>query len=252
MVQLVLLVCVALVSTFGVLGAPLLRSRALNVYHSDRTLEIRNYALVRRGRTPMKNEELKHPRRPGFFLQSQMCPLKSPGLPCCMMAGRTTLFTNPGSLNKHCVRYHGSKQPWPPGEQPATVPIPTNSIGGRPRQHPPGETTQSLASAARLAALFPAAAHLLAPQPVPVQTAKSRRKRKGTPADPADLPGRVGTSPAPEPLADKPGKPRLDIDLNQLPTLDARAVLGNSGSTQQRDRPFLSDGKSISDFFPGE
>jgi len=132
-----LLVGVSLVGVIGVLGAPVPRTRALNVHDGQPRLEVRDFDLVRRGALTKAERNLKRSRRPGFYVRRVRCPNSC-----------RSVLVSPSGVNSHCVQFHDGylSDSW---VEPETIPVPKG--WGMRRKYPPGETKRSVDKTAELA-----------------------------------------------------------------------------------------------------
>jgi hypothetical protein len=178
-IKIVYLVSAGLASVIGVLGAPMLRTRALDVYDGNLEVDIRDYALVRRakGRRPKRRGEMTLLRPPGYYFEATACPH-----PQCDEAfqDQKEAFTSPTWVNCHCIEFHDGDIP-PGWEHPPTVPIPKPR--GPTRIYKPGENKLSVAAWKRVKNLFPTQTRrLLAENPPPrpryVPDAPPRRRNR--------------------------------------------------------------------------
>jgi hypothetical protein len=137
------LVAIGLADTIGVLAAPV-QQAWLNPYDQ---LEIRSYALVKRGR-PVK-EKL---HRPGQYQEPVGC-----GYNDCIYGGP---FISPSAVDRHWVQLHRGMIPngW---AEPKTVP--QSNRGRTDRKYPLGESGASVCLTNKVNAEYPGvAAHLYA------------------------------------------------------------------------------------------
>jgi hypothetical protein len=158
MVQILFLVSVALTCAVGALGAPMQRTRALGVY--DGNLEIRDYALVRRGAIPKDTQALVRPRPPGRFQKVEPCP----------RCGRRK-FVSLQAMNAHW--YLKADHPGdrvPDDLIPKTIPLPVGVGRKGLRKYAPGVDKKSAAAAKNFVSKHPDAKYLLSP-PVAVSHA---------------------------------------------------------------------------------
>jgi hypothetical protein len=95
----ILCLAAVLAGTTGVLGTPVPRTQAPNVYHDRLEIGDSDYALVKRGRAPKKQEELTRPRGVGYFPTAIRCPHYY--LTC-----RNTQTSRHGMVG-HIVKKHG-------------------------------------------------------------------------------------------------------------------------------------------------
>jgi hypothetical protein len=157
MLKFVFLVGLGLAGTVAVLGAPVMRTRALNVRDGEDILirrtssdrDLSEYRLVRRGRPPVNTDNLSRPRQPGHYYEPTTCPHDT----CPSRRWNHERFISPIRVDCHCIKFHDGVLP-PLWVEPATIPPPTKLRGHR--KHPVGVDKQSMDTVARLTADMPA------------------------------------------------------------------------------------------------